>query len=231
MGRKNSANKIQNIQTIDIKIGSLNINGSLSKKLDFLEVKNFIQNTDICAIQESWMLPGEELYFPSYKHFKNIRKPKNKSKRGSGGLVVLYKNELDKGITREKSSDEKNTIWIKLDKDFFNLKEHLFLATAYFPPQGSTYLDDPDDIFSKFEKDVAKFSNFGDVCVICDLNARISVFFEDFIIEDFNLMSQNDDFSENIRISLKKRISEDPKKNKRGRKIDKRKQTCSSQWS
>ena len=34
-------------------------------------------------------------------------------------------------------------------------------------------------------------------------------------------MSQNGDFSENIQISLNKRISEDPKKNKRGRALEK----------
>jgi len=60
----------------DIKIGSLNINGSLSRKLGFEDVQSLIKSTNIFTIQESWMLPGEEIHFPSYKHLKNIRKPK-----------------------------------------------------------------------------------------------------------------------------------------------------------
>jgi len=159
----------------DIVIGSLNINGSLSRKLEFEDVQRLIKTTDIFTIQESWMLPGEEIHFPLYKHFKNIRKPKKKAKRGSGGMVILYKSELEKGITREKSKDEKHTIWIKCDKDFFNLQDHLYLATVYFPPQSSSYLDDPDVIFSKFEKDISKFSNLGDICIIGDLNALMTL--------------------------------------------------------
>jgi len=206
---------------LDIKIGSLNINGSLSKKLDFEDVKKFIKTTDICTIQESWMLPGEQIQFPSYKHFKNIRKPKNKAKRGSGGMIILYKSELEKGITREKSKDEKHTIWLKCDKDFFNLQEHLYLANVYFPPQSSSYVDDSESILTKFEKDLSKFSNFGDICIIGDLNARISDFSEDFLTEDFISPQENNDPTENINKILNKRTSEDSKKNKRGKNLEK----------
>ena len=219
--KKSHIDTNQSFQSTNIKIGSLNINGSLCRKLNFPEVKSFIESTDICAIQESWMLPGEELHFASYKHFKNIRKPKKKAKRGSGGLIILYKGELEKGITREKSNDEKHAIWIKCDKEFFNLQEHLFLATVYFPPQGSLYLDDPDTTLSKFEKDVSKFSNFGDICIIGDLNARISDFSENFLINDFLSINPNDNLAENIQNTINKRVSEDPKNNKRGKTLQK----------
>jgi len=120
-----------------------------------------------------------------------------------------------------KSKDEKHIIWIKCDKDFFNLQDHLYLATVYFPPQSSLYLDDPDVIFSKFEKDISKFSNLGDLCIIGDLNARISDFSEHFLTDDFMSLPQNKDFSENIQSSLTKRISEDSKTNTQGRKFEK----------
>ena len=57
----------------------------------------------------------------------------------------------------QKSSDKKHTIWIKCDKGYFGLKEDLYLAAAYFPPQNSVCADKVtcDTIFDKFEKDLS----------------------------------------------------------------------------
>ena len=31
-------------------------------------------------------------------------------------------------------------LWVKFDKNFFNLESNLFLGAVYIPPKGSTYL-------------------------------------------------------------------------------------------
>ena len=102
---------------LQLTIGSFNIQGSLPKKATYKDFKDFLNTTDITVIQESWLTKGDKVNLNDYKSFKANRRKSKKAKRGSGGLIVLYKEKYAKGITREKSSDEKHVIWIKCQKD------------------------------------------------------------------------------------------------------------------
>ena len=208
---------------MNIIVGSLNIEGSLCKKLHHADVQKLINSTHIFAIQETWLLPGEQINFPNYNHFKSNRKPKKKAKRGSGGLAVLFKTELEKGITREKSRDEKHIIWIKCDAIFFGLQNDVYIAAAYYPPKYSTsnsHESNPqenDNIFKKLEQDIHKYSTRGNICIMGDFNSRIANLNENFIVNNPFPINEESDCDENIKEYTKKRNSEDLKKNSYGK--------------
>ena len=131
-------------------------NPRISKHPRFvLDCREFINRTDICAIQESWLRHKETVSIPNFKHFKANRKESKKAKRGSGGIILLYNDKLHKGISRQKSRDENHTIQIKCDKGYFGLKEDLYVVSAYFPPQNSQSSSNKtncDTIFDKTRK-------------------------------------------------------------------------------
>ena len=95
-------------------------------------IKDFINNTDITVIQESWLQKGDKLKFIDHLFFKANRKKSKKAKRGSEGVLIFYKVQYAKGICREKSSDEKHVIWIKCCKQFLAYKRIHILQAAIF---------------------------------------------------------------------------------------------------
>ena len=161
---------------LEIKIGSLNIQGSLPLKSSYPDFLKLAQSLDFLLIQESWLKHKEKVFVPNFSHFKANRKQNKKARRGSGGLILFYKNVLQKGVTREKSSDEKHSIWIKCDKNFFNLSQDLYLASVYYPPQNSSS-NKPnihESIFNNLQKDTNKYQSKGDVLILGDFNQGLS---------------------------------------------------------
>ena len=67
-------------EKIQLNIGSFNIQGSLQKKTTYNDFKDFINNTDITVIQESWLQKGDKLKFKDYLFFKANRKKSKKAK-------------------------------------------------------------------------------------------------------------------------------------------------------
>ena len=131
----------------------------------------------------------------------------------------MYKEVHEKGITREKSSDENKIIWIKCDKYFFNLQADLYIAAVYYPPSNSKYIE-RDNVFSKLQQDIYKYSNMGDIFVIGDLNSRIANTCENFIIHDpFHKTNDINEIETVERINLPKRTSQDLKINSHGREL------------
>ena len=206
---------------LQLILGNLNIQGSFSKKITYPECREFINRTDICAIQESWLRHKETFSIPNFKHFKANRKESKKAKRGSGGIILLYNDKLHKGISRQKSSDEKHTIWIKCDKDYFGLKEDLYAVAAYFPPQNSqssTNNANCDTIFDKLEKDLNLYTNKGDVILLGDFNARVGTKSE-IKIDNSSLFDCSDNTHNDLLPPLPQRNAQDIKTNTYGTKL------------
>ena len=55
----------------------------------------------------------------------------------SGGIAALVKTELQKGVSLSRS--DIFSLWLKLDKLFFGLKDDIYLCITYLPPDNSTY--------------------------------------------------------------------------------------------
>ena len=114
-----------------LKIGSLNINGNLLDKSSNKDFCELVQKYDIFCIQESWLTETQNLNVENYKLFRSDRVKKKKAIRGSGGVVILFKKHLEKGLSKiiSKSTD---ILWMKFDKTFFNLEKIYTLETVIF---------------------------------------------------------------------------------------------------
>ena len=94
---------------------------------------------------------------------------RKKAKRGVDGVLFLYKETLAKGVLRQPSSNEKDVIWVKLDKNFFGLENDIFIGAGYRPPRENKV----GTFYTKLEKDVGKYCTLGDIILMGDLNSRI----------------------------------------------------------
>lgn len=167
-------------------------------------------------IQESWLTTGNEIHIEGYQYFRNDRLKNKKARRGSGGVVVFFKNTLRAGIERIKSHCFDN-IWIKLDKSFFNLECDLYKCCTYLPPFISSYIQKCSniakeiDIFDNFEREIQKYDNLGNVMIIGDLNSRIGTLYECLTNDNFN-DHHSDEF-----ITIRDRRSQDKNTNNYGK--------------
>ena len=64
-------------------------------------------------------------------------------------------------------------IWVRLCKNFFHLESGICVCFAYIPPQDSAYYKLHNvGYFELLEKGVRKYSSFGKISIVGDLNAR-----------------------------------------------------------
>ena len=122
-------------ERLEFSFGSMNIQGGVENKISHEEVTDLITACDLFTLQETWLLPGESVNIPGFDVFKSNRKPKKKAKKGVDGVLVAYKNIYKKGISRQPSSNEKDIIWVRLDKVFFGFDNDIFVAAGYRPPR------------------------------------------------------------------------------------------------
>lgn len=154
----------------NLSISSWNINGLGDKCRDdfFLSCIKY----DINILLETWKGADSDLNIPDFKVIQKCRKKQRRSKRFSGGVIILYKSKLHKGIYElQDVTTSKNRIWLKLDKVYFGLQKDLFICASYIPPVNSPYYDDD---FLKLESEIATLYDKGNILVIGDLNARIA---------------------------------------------------------
>ena len=103
----------------------------------------------------------------------NVKKKKWQTARNSGGVLLLFKKVILPGLEKQQSAN-KQFIWIKMKKDFFKLETDIFICCAYIPPRDSNYFVEGDnDLLDILETDIEKYSNFGQIIVIGDLNGRL----------------------------------------------------------
>ena len=152
----------------------------------------------------------ESFEIPGYQYFRSDRKKRKKAKRGSGGIVVFFKKEIKSGITKIHSQNI-DSIWCKLSKNFFGLDKDLYICSTYIPPVDS-FIHKDYDVFNTLNSEISCYSNLGNVLLLGDLNSRISKYQEIYIQEFLN--ENSDTFSHSY-----KRNSEDLKNNSQGKKL------------
>ena len=95
-----------------------------------------------------------------------------KCKRGHGGVCLYIHENIYEGVQILERNDS-GFIWVKLCKDFFKLSEDLCICFAYIPPQESVYFKMHGiGYFELLEAGIRKYSAFGKVGFVGDLNAR-----------------------------------------------------------
>ena len=168
-----------------LKIGTWNIEG-LSTKLDDTDLISIISNFDIISLVETWLPYGQKFDIPGFYSFSKCRKKlSHRSCRSSGGISILVKSCLKKGIKiLDKNSDEE-FVWWRLDKTFFKLLHDIFICSVYIPPQNFSLEKRCDtNHFERLQEKNYKFSRLGEIILCGDFNARIGIF-DDYIYDPF----------------------------------------------
>ena len=105
-------------------------------------------------------------------HSKCRAKSNKKGNKPSGGLAVYIHNSIKPGVTF-LSRPGSETIWIKLDCDFFNLNRDLYCCFVYAAPRNSPYLRRLNiDIFENLVTETSEFVGQGSLCLLGDFNSR-----------------------------------------------------------
>jgi len=205
-----------------IKLGCWNIQGLYSKSADKTIDDDFlheINGIDILALVETHVVEGQSDVpeIPGYAT-KYFNRPKHsKAKHGSGGIAILYNPDLKDGLKFYPSKGN-DYIWIKLDKNFYNQSEHIYICAAYIPPTNSSYTKRIDiNILDNIESDIYKYKQQGHIILLGDLNGRVGTL-PDYITNDND---QHLPFQDNYVIDNmhRPRISQDTKVDDRGKHI------------
>ena len=81
-----------------------------------------------------------------------------------------------------------NRLWIKLDKNFFDFSEDIYLCAVYVPPISSTHFEND---FVSLENEMCSFAKLGKIILMGDFNARTGQS-PDFIDEDSSQINNFD---------------------------------------
>ncbi len=158
--------------TKGLKLLSHNIQGGVERKLLFDDILSSLALYDIVFLQETWLIDSNQLNVNGFSIFRSDRGSHKKKHTGSGGVVTLYKTKLSKGLTKIPSK-HKDFMWVKFDRNYFNMPNDLYFINCYIPPEDSVvHLDTNYDILEVLFEEVAKFSRLGYVGIAGDLNAR-----------------------------------------------------------
>ena len=102
-----------------LKIGSFNVNGNLYDKfLSIKELDNMVRNFDIFCFQGTWLTKELSFNVKGYKIFRSDRPKKSIARRASGGVIMLFKDNLEP-VLEMISSKSNDILRVKLKKDFF----------------------------------------------------------------------------------------------------------------
>ena len=100
---------------------------------DFLDT---ISCFDFVTSVETWLPTTYDFQLNDFYYFSVLRNKHNTAKRFSGGINLLVRKELRKGI---KIIDDKHEalLWWKMSKEYFSMLHDIFIWSTYIPPSNS----------------------------------------------------------------------------------------------
>ncbi|VDI30247.1 Hypothetical predicted protein [Mytilus galloprovincialis] len=134
----------------ELKFSFLNICGLKSKSLA-PEFSDLVINNDISIFVETKTDKLDIISLPN--GYSCFSKHRSKFKRKSGGIVIIYKSELEKFLTFPKTKSE-FVQWIQFSKDLLN--DNVLMGCVYIPPEGSKYSS--VDAFTEIENEFLHLS-------------------------------------------------------------------------
>ena len=167
-----------------LNICAWNVGGMVMATLEKSKDKAFIdqiKNFDIILLSETHIGYDTNINIEGFLYYSFCREKSNNN-RFFGGILI--KKNIRKGIALlQNYSSELH--WMKLRKDYFNLKNNIFLCLAYIAPNSSKFNNNTDySTLELIERDIVeKYGNQGDIIIAGDLNARIGNE-RDFILDD-----------------------------------------------
>ncbi|CAG2234439.1 unnamed protein product [Mytilus edulis] len=126
-------------------------------------------NFDILCLCETFLRESDKIHVEGYTCFQRNRdKVHVNSKRGSGGVAALVKNDLLKYYNVEiLNSEVQDILWIKLS----NENDIICLCVCYLPPENSVY-NDSLVFYTKLLEQVYMYQNIGKLYICGDFNSR-----------------------------------------------------------
>jgi exonuclease III len=120
-----------------LRFCSWNIEG-LSRKVADSDFISTIRQFDFISLVETWLSQDNcDLNLDGFYSFSKCRKKTKNGCRNSGGITILVKSSIRKGVKFLDKESCEEFVWWKLDKDFFNLTQDIFICSVYIPPQNS----------------------------------------------------------------------------------------------
>ena len=149
-----------------------NIDG-ITDKFDNQTFIDEVSKHDICIFCETWAEDNNITPPPGYTYINAFRSKKHKkAKRGSGGVLVLVKKNIQKYISKVAVIKE-HFIWIKISKSLTGHTYDTYCCGGYIPPQYSSFYTNNDiDLIQELDKSIIRFSSLGHILITGDLNAR-----------------------------------------------------------
>ena len=162
-----------NIATLSV--AAWNVNGLISKthsKVQDADFCNEIRKNDIICLMETHMGPESKIKLEGYHIESRHRKKCKTNNRYYGGMTLIMRECLRPSIKILKSNDSE-TIWVKLCKEDFELKEDIYIGFVYIVPRQSCHVDTYlEDRFQVVENQVQHYKSKGHVMLLGDFNAR-----------------------------------------------------------
>ena len=123
---------------------------------------------------EPWTQKKSDIDINGYKCFNFYRKFQNRRANRCNGINVLYiKDCISDGVKLVKNHYD-SIIWIKLDKNFFNVESDIYIAGVYIWGENSPAYNSIDvDFFNLLQNDIDDFQLLGKVLLCGDWNARV----------------------------------------------------------
>ena len=131
-------------------------------------------------LTETWNSKLSNIHIDGYCSFSCYRPKSNrKAKRHSGGIIIYFKECFANKIVLV-SMNNNGIIWFKLKKEHFGSENDIYICTCYIPPEDSCVYRNANsdlfqyDFFEQLNSDIIKYSDYGDLYLTGDFNARTS---------------------------------------------------------
>ena len=191
-----TTNYSQNLLYMRLSIGSWNINGITHRidqslrsfKTEDPDFQAYISKHDIVGILETKVGANDPINIRGYKSFQISRK-KSKNNRFYGGICVAVKEYIANGITVLKPKEGSESIWVKLDRHFFNISKDYYVCFVYVSPDKSGR-EFGIDVYDGIVNEIAFYSAKGQCIILGDMNAHTQLE-PDHIVNDENFDDLN----------------------------------------
>ena len=157
-------------------MGGLITRPSKNVRICKLDDEKFVQELtrngkhDIVCLMETH-IGEDEFWHMELNGYYSIPKCREKQSNGVyyGGLCLFMKAGLKKGVTVVEKKSETEYIWVKLNKEFFNMEHSVYICFAYARPKETSGKFGVDSL-DRIEKDMSVFSKIGKCIIMGDLN-------------------------------------------------------------
>ena len=165
---------------------TLNVCGLINKLL-LPEFHSLISEYDLIGLQESKTDSLDTLNIPGYKLFCKHRK--DIAKKKSGGIILVYKECLDKYVTFIES-ESKQVLWFKLSNSLTKCG-NIICGVTYIPPENSVYaVESPYCEIEEELRHLIDANNCASVIMFGDYNSRVRNM-PDFVLPDSDIFQYN----------------------------------------